>query len=101
MARNLPQQLRYDKLGPNVVKALTKRHFEAYYCSTKEEALAQAIKLIPKKDVVSWGGSISIDEINLLSYVKEHYQVIDRDSAKSPEERLDLMRKVYFVILSL
>lgn len=39
------------------------------------------------------GGSISIDEINLLSYVKEHYQVIDRDSAKSPEERLDLMRK--------
>ena len=36
---------------------------------------------------------ISIDEINLLSYVKEHYQVIDRDSAKSPEERLDLMRK--------
>ena len=44
MARNLPQQLRYDKLGPNVVKALTKRHFEAYYCSTKEEALAQAIK---------------------------------------------------------
>ena len=52
-----------------------------------------AIKLIPKKDVVSWGGSISIDEINLLSYVKEHYQVIDRDSAKSPEERLDLMRK--------
>ena len=22
MARNLPQQLRYDKLGPNVVKAL-------------------------------------------------------------------------------
>ena len=74
MARNLPQQLRYDKLGPNVVKALTKRHFEAYYCSTKEEALAQAIKLIPEKDVVSWGGSISIDEINLLSYVKEHYQ---------------------------
>lgn len=49
MARNLPQQLRYDKLGPNVVKALTKRHFEAYYCSTKEEALAQAIKLIPEK----------------------------------------------------
>lgn len=93
MARNLPQQLRYDKLGPNVVKALTKRHFEAYYCSTKEEALAQAIKLIPEKDIVSWGGSISIDEINLLSYVKEHYQVIDRDSAKSPEERLDLMRK--------
>ena len=28
MARNLPQQLRYDKLGPNVVKALTKRLFK-------------------------------------------------------------------------
>ena len=92
MARNLPQQLRYDKLGPNVVKALTKRHFEAYYCSTKEEALAQAIKLIPENDVVSWGGSISIDEINLLSYVKEHnHQKNDLTSCV----------KLYFVILSL
>lgn len=93
MSRNLPQQLRYDKLGPNVVKALQKRHFEAYYCPTKEEALHQAIKLIPTNDIVSWGGSISINEIHLLPYVKEHYQIIDRDTATTNEERLELMRQ--------
>lgn len=93
MSRNLPQQLRYDKLGPNVVKALQKRNFEAYYCPTKEEALYQAIKLIPTNDIVSWGGSISINEIQLLPYVKEHYPVIDRDTATTTEERLELMRQ--------
>lgn len=93
MHRNLPQQLRYDKLGPNVVKALQKRHFEAYYCPTKEKAFHQAIKLIPTNDIVSWGGSISINEIQLLPYIKEHYQVIDRDTATTNEERLELMRQ--------
>ena len=59
----------------------------------KEDALKKAIELIPEDDVVSWGGSVSIDEIGLLNYVKENRQVIDRDSAKSPEERVHLMRQ--------
>lgn len=30
---------RYDKAGPQVVKALEKRHFEAYYVSAAAEAV--------------------------------------------------------------
>ena len=94
-----PKEIRYDLLGAKVVENLQKRHFDAYYCQTKEDALKKAIELIPEDDVVSWGGSVSIDEIGLLNYVKENRQVIDRDSAKSPEERVHLMRQsllVYF-----
>ena len=93
MERNKPKEIRYDLLGAKVVENLQKRHFDAYYCQTKEDALKKAIELIPEDDVVSWGGSVSIDEIGLLNYVKENRQVIDRDSAKSPEERVHLMRQ--------
>ncbi|MBU5337013.1 lactate utilization protein [Intestinibacter bartlettii] len=93
MERNKPKEIRYDLLGSKVVQNLQKRHFDAYYCQTKEDALKKAIELIPENDIVSWGGSVSIDEIGLLNYVKENRKVIDRDSAKSPEERVQLMRQ--------
>ena len=34
-----PKQLYYDKRGSILVQNLQSRHFGAYYCSTKEEAL--------------------------------------------------------------
>ena len=48
---------RYDKAGPQVVKALEKRHFEAYYVSTAAEAVEKVVELIPKEHTVSWGGT--------------------------------------------
>ena len=33
----------YDKRGEVLVKNLKSRHFEAWYCSTKEEALKKAL----------------------------------------------------------
>ena len=83
----------YDIKGPLVAKQFTKRNFEATYCPTKEEALAKARSYIPSDHVVSWGGSVSINEIGLRPYVLEHNPVIDRDTAQSPQERVELMRK--------
>lgn len=82
----------YDKKGPKVAENFNKRGFEAYYCPTKEEALKKAVSLIPENHVVSWGGSVSIDEIGLRPYVLEHRQVIDRETAKTPAEKQDIMR---------
>lgn len=94
MSEKTPVELRNDLLGKKVVKSLEKRHFEAYYCENKEEALKKVIELIPKEDVVSWGGSLTLSEIGVLDYIKNNdYKVIDRDKATSQEERLDLMRK--------
>lgn len=84
---------RYDAFGPTVVKALKKRHFEAFYCSTKQEALEKAISLISSDHIVSWGGSMTADEIGLRTVVKQKgYKIIDRDTAKNPEERTKLMK---------
>jgi len=94
MNRELPMQKKYDKLGSNVVKSLKQRHFDAYYCTTSKEAVEKLLELIPTEHVVSWGGSQSLSELNIQETLKEHgYSVIDRDLGKTPEERMDLMRK--------
>ncbi len=50
------ERLRNEKLGVKIVNALKKRHFEAYYCATGEEAKEKALSLIPEGHVISWGG---------------------------------------------
>lgn len=88
-----PKQLRNEKLGAKVVKAMESRHFEAYYCGTKEEALKKALELIPEGSVVAWGGSVTMNEIGLSEALHNgNYQLIDRDAAP-PEERRKLMRQ--------
>lgn len=93
MERNTPRELRNDLLGNKVKENLEKRNFEAYYCPTKETAIEKAKELITNDQVVSWGGSVSIDEMGLLEYVKENNKVIDRDLAQSGEERMEIMRQ--------
>ena len=93
MDRTDMMHVMYDKKGPAVAKRFAARGFEAVYCPTKDEALQTALSYIPADHVVSWGGSASIDDIGLRPYVLAHYAVIDRDRAKTPEERVELMRR--------
>ena len=50
----------FDKRGEVLVKNLQKRHFEAYYCATKAEALKQVLALMPEGSTIGWGGAILI-----------------------------------------
>ncbi len=85
---------RNKKLGEKVVEELNKRNFEAYYVDTKKDALKKAIELIPKTDVISWGGSMTVSESGLLDYIlKNDYKVINRDKAKNQEEKTALLKK--------
>lgn len=89
-----PMELRYDKLGPHVVKALQSRFFEAWYFDNEKEALDKALSLIPKDHVVSWGGSLTAAALGIQkSAADQGYKVIDRDKAATNEERIELMRK--------
>jgi L-lactate utilization protein LutB len=87
---------RNEKAGKKVVAALKARYFDAYYCATGEEAKKKALSLIKKTDVISWGGCMTAEEIGLMDVIREKYKTIDRDKAKSREERLDLMRQAFF-----
>ena len=84
----------YDLSGPKTVEALNKRYFDAYYCSTAAEAVEKALELIPKTDSVSWGGVMTVDELGLKQRLaQEGYTLIDRDKAKDPAEKQEIMRQ--------
>ena len=89
-----PIKTRYDKAGPQVAEALRRRHFEAHYVSTAQEALDLALTLIPKDRTVSWGGTVTAAQIGLMDRLHEgDYQLIDRDTGKTPAEKQELMRQ--------
>ena len=88
-----PKQLYYEKRGKILVKNLQSRHFEAYYCADKEEALKKALELIPEGASVGWGGAMSCEQIGLMEALKAgNYREMDRSLAKTAEEREQMMR---------
>ena len=89
-----PKKAYYSLRGKRLVAEMEKRHFEAYYCDDKEQALRKALELIPKGSKVGWGGATSAEQIGLLHAVRTgDFDVIDRDKAASPKERERLMRE--------
>lgn len=89
--------LYYEKRGNLLVKNLQKRHFEACYCATREEALARALEWIPEGASVAWGGAMSAEEIGLMDAVRRGpYRAIDRAQCTSPAQREQNMREAMF-----
>ena len=90
-----PKELYYEKRGRILVKNLQNRHFDAYYCANKEEALKKALELIPEGASVGWGGAESCEQIGLMKALKAgNYRAMDRSTAKSPEEREQMMKEM-------
>lgn len=83
-----PKELCYEKRGKLLVKHLQQRHFEAYYCADRQQALAKALELIPEGASVGWGGAMSAAQIGLMDALRAgNYCPIDRDQCKTPQER--------------
>ncbi|MGG1931788.1 LUD domain-containing protein [Paenibacillus macerans] len=81
-------------LASKVIKNLQSRKFEAYYCDNAIEVVEKALSFIPEHSSVSWGGSVTLEEIGLLNRVRQgSYIITDRDKAQTMEERYDLMRQ--------
>lgn len=88
-----PKQKFYNKRGELLVRNLRSRHYDAYYCENKEDALKKAMELIPEGASVGWGGAMSAKQIGLLDAVNNGpYNAIDRDKAPNPEARKQAMK---------
>ena len=91
---NEMKQKYFEKRAQLLIKNLKSRHFDAYYCASKEEALAKALELIPKEATVGWGGCLSAQQIRLIDAVKAgEYNAIDREKTSTPEERKQAMKR--------
>ena len=87
------EKMYYEKRASVLVKNLRSRHFEAYYCDTRQDALAKALELIPEGSLVSWGGAMSAQQIGLIGAMRVgNYRTIDRDKCVTAEEREQAMK---------
>ena len=91
-----PKELYYQKRGALMVKNLKSRHFDAWYCANKEEALKKALELIPEGSTVGWGGAMSAQQIGLMDALNSgNYQTIDRDQCETMEQREQVERDCF------
>ena len=91
------KELYYEKRGKILVKNLLNRHFDAYYCANREEALQKALELIPKGASVGWGGTVSAEQIGLLDAIRDgEYVAFDRDRCKTAEEKEQCAKDALF-----
>ena len=91
-----PKVMHYTKMAQILVKNLKDRHFDAFFCATKEEALKKALSLMPEGSSVGWGGATSAIQIGLLDAVRAgNYEALDRDNAPSAEERSKIVRRCF------
>ena len=87
-------QKHYEQLARATITQLRRRGFEAEWFATAEEAKAAALRLLPEGCTVAWGGSATIRDMGLTEAVHAgNWKVIDRDLAKTPEERAELHRQ--------
>ena len=90
------RRMRNEALGKRVVKALESRNMEAYYASTKEEAVQKALELMEEGSAVTMGGAMSVRESGLLDAINAgNYEFYDRDQAATPEERQEIALKAF------
>lgn len=72
-----------------IIKNLAKRNMTGHYCETAAEAKELILSMIKDDDVVSWGGSETVNQLGVKAELKN---VIDSSAAK-PEEAVALRKK--------
>lgn len=82
-----PKQMYYEKRAECLIKNLNSRHFDAFYCATKEEALEKALSLIPTGSRIGWGGATTAQQIGLIDAVSagDAYRAEGREYVTAPD----------------
>ena len=90
-----PKKQYYENLADSLIEKLGPRGMEGYYCDTAKEALAMAQRFLTPDCTISWGGSETLKEIGLLDELRmSDYILLDREKAKTPEEKSHLYSKI-------
>lgn len=90
-----PKQTFYENQAKSIIHKLEARKMEGYYCPDKESAKAKVLELIgPNKKVVTYGGSMSLDEVGLKEAVEEAgHDLLRREKYVTPEEKRECFAK--------
>ena len=92
-----PNEQRNERLGAKMVKAMQRRHFDAYYCATASEAKAKVNELIPDGSSVTWGGTMTVRDMEIPQMLRERgtIDVWDRDLVETAEEKQEMYLRAF------
>ena len=92
-----PQEQRNKRLAKTIIKNLQRRHIEAFYCPTGDEAVKKVSELIEDGSSVTWGGTMTVRNLGIPQALKDRgtLQVLDRDLVETAEEKLDMYLKAF------
>lgn len=89
-----PKVKAFKNAAEGIIKNLEKRNMEGYYFDDSASCVKAIINLMEEGSVVSWGGSESVKECGLMDAIQGgKYTLIDRMTAKSPEEAREIFSK--------
>ncbi|TCT16800.1 YkgG family uncharacterized protein [Natranaerovirga pectinivora] len=84
----LGKKLHYQNVSKTLIRNFEKRNITACYCDTKEDALEKALSFINEGDLISYGGSVSLNEIGLIDEIDTaKYNILSKNKAKTKEEK--------------
>ena len=82
-----PKQLAFQTAVNGIIPKLASRNMEGYFFENSASCVSAITDLVENGSIISWGGSESIKECGLMDAIKSgNYILIDRLSAKTPEE---------------
>lgn len=85
----------YKNTAASIISHLKKRGMSGYFCETSEDVKSKITELIPDGSSVTWGGSETLVEAGVMDLLKDgNYDLIDRKSAKTPEESRALYGRI-------
>lgn len=91
-----PKESRNEKLADKMIKSLEKRHFNAFFCKTSDDAVKKVLDIIPRGSSVTWGGSMTIRDMGLTKALHDNnYMVYDRDEAATREDAAKVYLKAF------
>ena len=86
-----PKDIAKQNLANTIIENMKKKNMEGYYCATSAEAVEKALSLMPEGSSITWGGSVTLSECGLMDALRTNtYKLIDRMTAKTPEEARQL-----------
>ena len=89
-----PKKQYYENVANTIIKNLEKRQMKGWYCEDSAAAVKKVLELVPEHASITWGGTMTMEECGLMDALKEgDYTLIDRLSAKTPEEKKTLYAK--------
>ncbi len=99
------KQTALSRQAESIIKNLEKRNMEGYYFETASACTEAILATMPAGSAIGWGGSESLKECGLLDAIRGgSYELLDRSSAKTPEEARQLYGKTvladYFLMSS-